>query len=196
MTLSDHEFSAWRMFGFTLTAITVVLASGLVIQSSELAVDGWAFIGWQFICVMPLVGGVVAYVARRVWLAGRFTRHSIEPEGHILLPPLAVVVMGTLLAYSGWTYDARFALSRDAFERAVRSGETFESHSSERWIGLYKVRSVEIDALGRTAFNLGDCSMFAHCELEFDAKTPCQLRGWREYWAIDTHWCVVVHDHL
>ena len=196
MKFGNLNVSAWHAFGFALTAITVVLVGGLVIQSSELAVDGWAFIGWQLNCVIPLFVGVVAYVARCVWLAGRLTRHSMEPEGNILLPPLVVIVIGTLLAYSGWMYDARFALSRAAFERAVQSGESFESDGNERWIGLYKIRSVQIDTLGRTAFNLGDCSMFAHCELEFDATTPCEARGWREYWAVDTHWCVVVRDHL
>jgi len=196
MRLSNLNVSAWHAFGFALTAIAVVLVGGLVIQSSELAVDGWAFIGWQLNCAIPLAVGVVAYVARCVWLVGRPTRHSMEAEGHILLPPLAVIVTGTLLAYSGWIYDARFALSRGAFERAVQSGATFESDSNERWIGFYKIRSLQIDTLGRTAFNLGDCGMFAHCELEFDATTPCEARGWREYRAVDTHWCVVVHDHL
>lgn len=196
MKLINRDFSAWHMFGFALTAMTVVPAGGLVIESSELTRDGWAILDWQFNCVLPLFAGMVAYVARCVWLAGRVTRHSIEPEGHILLPPLAVIMIGALLAYSGWVYDARFALSRGAFERAVRSGETFESYGGERWIGLYKIRSIQIDALGRTAFDVGDCSMFAHCELEFDATTPCESRGRREYWAVDTHWCVVVHDHL
>jgi hypothetical protein len=194
MKLSD--LSAWRLFGFALTAITVVLAVRFVIGSSELAQEGWAFLDWQVDCVKPLACGVVAYFARQIWLAGRVSRHYIEPEGDILLAPLAVVVIGSLLAYSRCAYDARFALSRGALERAVHSGETFKSHDKERWIGLYKIRSIQIDALGRTAFDVGDCSMFAHCELEFDATTPCELRGSREYRAVDTYWCVVVHDHL
>jgi hypothetical protein len=194
MKLSDRDLSAWHKLGFVLTALTVVLAGGLVIESSELAMDGWAIIGWQFICVIPLLGGTVAYLARRLWL--HLTRNSVEPEAHILLPPLAVIAIAAMLAYSGWTYDARFALSRGAFERAVDLGATFESHGSERWIGLYKIRGVHIDALGRSTFNLGDCSMFAHCELEFDATTPCESRGWSSYRALDPHWCVVIHDHL
>jgi hypothetical protein len=196
MKLSDPNFSAWHMFGFVLTAITVVLAAGWVIQGSELARDGLAFLSWQFACFIPPVGGVVAYMARRVWLAGRVTRHSMEPEGHILLAPLAVIAIGGLLAYSGWAGETRFALSRGAFERAVQSGEIFEPESGERWIGLYKVHSIHIDSLGRTAFNLGDCSMFAHCELEFDATTPCESRGRRSQWAVDTQWCVVIYDHF
>jgi hypothetical protein len=195
MKLNDRAVSAWHKFGFALTAITIVPAVGLVIASSELAV-GLEVMGWFFICIMPLIGGIVAYVARRVWLASRLTRHSMEPEGHILLPPLAVIAIGVLLASSGWLHDARFALSRGAFERAARSGETSKPHDGERWIGLYKIYGIQIDEYGRTAFNLGDCSMFAHCELEFDATTPCESRGWSAYEAVDTHWCVVTHDHL
>jgi hypothetical protein len=193
--LNDRAVSTWHKFGFALTAITVVPTVGLVIASSELAV-GLELMGWLFLCVMPQVAGMVVCVARRFWLASRLTRHSMEPEGHILLPPVAVIAVGVSLASTGWIHDARFALSRSAFERAVRSGETFEDYEGKRWVGLYKVHSIQIDKLGRTAFNLGDCSMFAHCELEFDATTPCQSRGWFEYETVDTHWCVVTHDHL
>ena len=195
MKLSDREVSAWHKFGLALTATTVVPTVGFVIASSELAV-GLELVGWFFLCVMPLVGGLVAYVARRFWLASRLTRHSMKPDGHILLPPLAVIALGVLLASTGWIRDARFALSRGAFERAVQSGETFKPYDGERWVGLYRIYSIEIDKLGRTAFNLGDCSMFAHCELEFDATMPCESRGWFAYETVDTHWCVVTHDHL
>lgn len=195
MRLGNRDFSAWRLFGFALTAITVVFAAGLVIEGSELAV-GDAFLIWALMSVVLLASGMVVYVARRHWLATRVTRHSMEPEGHILLPPLAVIVIGALLAFSGWVSAARFALSRGAFEHAVRSGETFEFDSSERWIGLYKIHGIQIDALGRTAFNLGDCGMFAHCELEFDATTPCESRSGGSYRAMDTHWCVIAHYHF
>jgi hypothetical protein len=152
--------------------------------------------GWQVLCVIPLVVGMVAYLARRYWLAGRLTRHSMEPQGRILLPSVAVIVIDSLLACSGWIGEARFALSRGAFERAVRYGETFDDRSGEGWIGLYKVHAIQVDKFGRTAFNLGDCYLFAQCDLEFDAKTPCKSRGWRESWAADAHWCVVIHDYF
>jgi hypothetical protein len=196
MKFSNRNPTAWRRFGSLLTAITAMFAGGFVIEGSELAADGWTFLGWQYLCFIPLTVGLVACLARSYWLDGRLTRHSMELEPHILLPSIAVIGIGALLVYSGCVFDARFALSRDAFERAVQAGVTFESDGYDRWVGLYRVRGLRVDRLGRTAFNLGDCSMFAHCELEFDATTPCHSRGWREYAAVDAHWCLVIHNHL
>jgi hypothetical protein len=180
---------AWRMLDIVLALSTMAFAAMLLDAATSLTSNGMALIGILTLSAVPFLCAITARLIRALLAKQKSPWLSLTADRWILvLHPLTIAAV--LLATNfDWALEARFALSRPSLDSVAHEANNYSSDAREtnRWIGLYRIEAIRVDPSGRVRLELGDCQMFASCDLEFDQISDCVSRGWIDYRKLNEH---------
>jgi|GEM_PF-3171085 len=181
----------WARIDGTLAAIWLLL---VVYCNSDAGPPDLPFDFFALFLVLSGLWLALAWMVRTVLGVGihtsraRVTAHPVTLILHALIP--LVGLLGLATAMTRLDTRARFALSRDAFDRtaaSIRAGSEFDGPA---WVGLYRVRYAYLDDDGNVWFMTRHAWLFTEYGFMQVESELENYGGSLRTWSLDDTWSI------